>query len=164
MKNKISLFLFVILLMCTTTSYQDVVRNEKKPIRQEVLVLRAGSKDSIDRNSIGRKILLKNLFPDWPDRVGYQKEQDKFYKSGQAKLQEARKLRISDKFALKFLTVQEKDASDYFNGTGSYENYQNPKTLPNTFDTRQSFLLKIENREVRKNFLNSCNNLFKKDN
>ena len=61
------------------------------------------------------------------------------------------------------LTSQEQDAFDYFNGTGFYKNHQNPKTLPNIFDTRQSFLLKMESREVRETFLNSYNNRFKKD-
>jgi hypothetical protein len=64
----------------------------------------------------------------------------------------------------KLLTVPEKDALNYFNGTGSYKKYQNPKTLPNIFDTRQSFLLKMEDREVRENFLKTYNNRFKKGN
>jgi hypothetical protein len=36
------------------------------------------------------------------------------------------------------------------------------KTSPNIFDTRQSFLLKMEDPEVRTTFLNSYNNRFKK--
>lgn len=104
--------------------------------------MRAGGQDSTDRSSIGRKILLKNLFPDWPERIAYQKEQEKSYKSAQAKLREARKLHISDKYASKSLTVQEKVALNYFNGTGFYTQYQNPKTFPNVFDTKQSFFVK----------------------
>jgi len=62
------------------------------------------------------------------------------------------------------LILQEQDAFDYFNGTGVYKNHQNPKTLPNIFDTRQSFLLKMEDREMRETFLKSYNNRFKSDN
>ena len=101
--------------------YENVVNHRNQFVRQEILVLRAGGQDSTDRSSIGRKILLKNLFPDWPERVAYQKEQEKFYKSALAKLRESRKLSILDKSAEKLLTVQEKDAWNYFNGTGFYK-------------------------------------------
>ena len=151
-----------VLWICKPVSYQTIVGHQNQFVQQEVLLLRAGGsgEDSSDRRiSIGKKILLQNLFPDWPERIAYQKEQKKFYKSAQAKLREVKNLRILDKFAMKLMTVQEKDALDYFNGTGFYEKHQNPKTLPNIFDTRQSFLLKMEYREVREKFLNS----FKKD-
>lgn len=49
------------------------------------------------------------------------------------------------------------NAFDYFNGTRFYKNYQNPKTPPNRFDNRRSFLLKMENGEVREKFLESFN-------
>ena len=62
------------------------------------------------------------------------------------------------------LTPQEQEAFGYFNETGFYKNYQNSKTLSNIFDTRQSFLLKMENPGVWKTFLNSYNNRFKKGN
>jgi hypothetical protein len=52
------------------------------------------------------------------------------------------------------LTFQEQDAFDYFHGTGFYKDYQNPKTSPNIFDTRQSFLEKMQNFEMRTKFLN----------
>lgn len=38
------------------------------------------------------------------------------------------------------------------------------KTSPNIFDTRESFLKKMNNPEMRTNFLNSYNNRFKKNN
>lgn len=132
-------------------------------IRQEILTLKGGGQDSIDRSSVGKKILLENLFPDWEERMNYQKKQEKFYKPAQAKLRKWRRLRRDDKSLVKFLTIQEKDALDYFTGTGFYKKQQNSKTLPNIFDTRQSFLLKMDDRQVRKYFLNSYNNRFKKD-
>jgi hypothetical protein len=160
-QRSVLIFLFVIIVwICKPIPYDDVVRNRNQFVREEVLVLRGGKRDSTDRIHVGRKILLKNLFPDWPERVAYQKEQEKFYKSAQAKLQEAKKLRISEKSL--FLTVQERDALNYFNGTSFYEEHQNPKTLPNIFDTRQSFLLKMESHFVRTNFLNSYNWKYKK--
>ena len=55
------------------------------------------------------------------------------------------------------LTPQERDAFDYFHGTGFYKYYQNPKTLPNIFDTRQSFVVKMQDREMRTKFLDQFN-------
>ena len=164
-KDKCAIGFLLLFFIFRPISYEELEqRNWERNqfVRQEVLVLRAGGQDSTDRISVGRKILLKNLFPDWPERIVYQKEQEKFYKSARAKLQEARKFRIPNKFVGKLLTVPEKDALNYFNGTGFYKEHQNPKTSPNIFDTRRSFLLKMEDREVRENFLKSYNNRFKK--
>jgi len=139
--------------------YGYVVQNRNQSIRQEVLSLRAGSQDSTGRSNNGMKILLENLFPDWPERVDYQKKQEKFLQSGRKKLIKGNRLGMKIK-----LTPQEQEAFDYFNGTGFYKNYQNSKTLPNIFDTRQSFLLKMEDPGVRTTFLNSYKNRFKKGN
>ena len=49
------------------------------------------------------------------------------------------------------------DAMDYFQGTGFYARQQDPKTKPNIFDTRQSFLLKMHDDQMRTDFLNSFN-------
>jgi hypothetical protein len=166
-KDKCGIGFLLLFLIFRPISYQELEQRNWKGdqnqfVRQEVLVLRAGGQDSTDRISVGRKILLKNLFADWPERIVYQKEQEKFYKSARAKIEESRKIRIPNKSVGKLLTVPEKDALNYFNGTGFYKKYQNPKTLPNIFDTRQSFLLKMEDREVRENFLKSYNNRFQK--
>jgi len=144
-KDKCAISFLLLFFVFRPISYEELdQRNWERNqfVQQEVLALRAGGEDSTNRSSVERKILLKNLFPDWPERIIYQKKQEKFYKSTQAKLQESRKIRIPDKFVGKLLTVAEKDALDYFNGTEFYKKYQNPKTLPNIFDTRQSFLLK----------------------
>jgi hypothetical protein len=55
------------------------------------------------------------------------------------------------------LTPEEKDTFDYFNGVGFYKNYQNPRTSPNRYDTRRSFLVKMENEEMCGKFLESYN-------
>ena len=101
--------------------------------------------------------MLKAYFPDRDDRVNYQKKQEKFYKSARAKFQESKRLRLSNESFLKLLTVEEKDALDYFNGAGFYEKPQNSQTLPNVFDTRKSFLLKMENEKMRNQFLKAYN-------
>lgn len=155
------LTVFIIVWISKPIPYEEVVHNRNQFVREEILTLGGGAQDSIDRSSVGKKILLENLFPDWPERIAYQKKQEKFYKSAQAKLRECRRLRRDDKSLVRLLTVQEKDALDYFNGTGFYKEHQNPKTLPNVFDTRQSFLLKMDDRQMRKYFLNSYNNRFK---
>ena len=48
-------------------------------------------------------------------------------------------------------------ALDYFQGTGFYQKYQDPRLKPNIFDTRQTFLFKMHDPLLRKNFLNSLN-------
>lgn len=146
MKNTNRIFvllLFGILWICKPIPYEDVVRNQL--VRQEVLDLKGGSQYSTGRSSIGMKILLENLFPDWSERVDYQKKQEKFLQSGRKKLREGNRLRMKIK-----LTPQEQEAFDYFNGTGFSEKYQNPKTM--------------EDPEVRTTFLNSYNNRYKKEN
>lgn len=123
---------------------------------------RGGGSDSLNSSSnIGLKILLENLFLDWPDRVSYQKQQEKFYQAGKKKLREANRLRMGDRIKL---TPQEKDAYDYFHGTGVSKDRQNPKNSPCIYDTRQSFLLKMEDPKMRTTFLNSYNNRFQKQN
>ena len=68
---------------------------------------------------------------------------------------EIKRLRLLDN--KNYYTKEELDAMDYFNGTGFYQKEQDPKQKPNIFDTRQTFLLKMHNRILRNNFLNSLN-------
>ena len=56
------------------------------------------------------------------------------------------------------LTPQEQDSFLYFHGTGIYKYYQDPNTLSNIFDTRQSFLLKMRDSKMCTIFLNNYNN------
>ena len=55
----------------------------------------------------------------------------------------------------KFYTKEELDAIDYFQGNGIYVKYQNEKENYNIFDTRQSFLLKMHDDELRNEVLNN---------
>ena len=111
-----------------------------------ILNLRAGSYEKY--NSRLHRI-LENHFPDWPERIAYQNQQLRLYNSGRKKLIEAEKVHGQI-----HLTAEEEDARNYFEGTGFYASYQKPTVRPNIFDTRQSFLLKMHNPDLRRNFLN----------
>ena len=52
-----------------------------------------------------------------------------------------------------FLTDDEKDSIDYFEGKGFYKSEQDKSKMPNIFDTRQSMLLKLKNPEIRDKFI-----------
>lgn len=83
--------------------------------------------------------------------MDYQKKQKKIYRSRLARIAEAKRIRV--KFQP---TKQEQDAFDYFNGQNFYKYYQSLETPPNIYDTRWSFLLKVEkNKDMRENFLKS---------
>lgn len=161
LKNLLILLFFAILWTCKPISYQDLVRNQsiREKTIEKTIVLTGGQQDSRGKSSIGKKILLEKLFPDWPERVDFQNKQEKFFKSGRKKQISAKRVRKRIQ-----LTPEEQDAFNYFSSTGFYKNYQSPKTSPNIFDTRESFLKKMKNPEMRTNFLNSYNNRFKKNN
>ena len=86
--------------------------------------------------------------------MAYQQKQEKLYESAMRKAGEAERRRTKQNFRF---TAEELDAINYFEGTGIYAKYQDPKTKPNIFDTRQSFLLKMHDPIFRENFLNSFN-------
>ena len=46
------------------------------------------------------------------------------------------------------LTKQEQDTFDYFNGQNFYNYYQSLETPSNIYDTRWSFLLKVEKNKT----------------
>ena len=103
----------------------------------------------------GQQILLEKFFPDYPQRINYQRKQSKLYKSAIAKMKEAKKFsRLSFQQSL---TFEEQDALNYFNGDGPYKKHQDPATPPNLFDTRNSFLTKMRNKEMRQKFLKYYN-------
>lgn len=84
----------------------------------------------------------------------YQENREKVYKSAMRKRQEALNLRQKEDFAR---TKDEQDAIDYFLGRRFYRRYQDSSTKPNIFDNRQSFLIKMHNKEMRMDFLESLN-------
>ena len=95
-------------------------------------------------------------FPDWPARMNYKKTQEEFYKSAIQKQTQLKSLRIKDTSG--FYTKEKIDAINYFHRKGFYSYYQSLGTPPNIFDTRWSFLLKVEkNKDMRENFLKSYN-------
>ena len=102
-----------------------------------------------------KREILRKHFPDWEERMNYQEKQEKIYRSGLARMTEAKRVGMEQTFKL---TKKEQDAFDYFNGKNFYEEYQSIETPPNIYDTRWSFLLKIEkNKDMRENFLKSYN-------
>jgi hypothetical protein len=105
-----------------------------------------------------KREMLKKHFPDWERRINYQNQQLEFWQSGRRKIRDGKRAKLNEKQILQLFTRQEKDAFDYFNGTGFYNYHQDVKTPPNIFDTRSSFLLKVEkNREMREKFLKYYN-------
>ena len=105
--------------------------------------------------AINKREILRKHFPDWEERMNYQKKQEKIYRSGLARMTQAKRVRMEKTFKL---TKKEQDAFDYFNGKNFYKEHQSIETPPNIYDTRRSFLLKIEkNKDMRENFLKSYN-------
>ena len=59
------------------------------------------------------------------------------------------------------LIGKEQDVFDYLNRKNFYEEYQNIKTPSNMYDTRQSFLLKIEkNKDMREKLKINLRNIY----
>lgn len=97
---------------------------------------------------------LDIFFPDWKERITYQENREKVYKAAMLKRREALRLRKKEDFGP---TKDEQDALDYFLGAGFYQTYQDPSVKPNIFDNRHSFLIKVHNKEMRRDFMNSWN-------
>ena len=98
---------------------------------------------------------LEQSFPDWEGRMNFQQKQKKFYESAIKKKVEFKRLRMIDRHNI--YTKEELDALNYFDGTGFYRKHQDPKTKPNIFDNRQTFLLKMHDDQMRDEFLASFN-------
>lgn len=97
---------------------------------------------------------LEKFFPDWEERIAYQEDREKVYKAAMKRRRDALRLREKENFNR---TKDEQDAIDYFLGRGFYQTHQDPYAKPNIFDNRQSFLIKMHDKEMRMNFLNSFN-------
>lgn len=97
---------------------------------------------------------LERFFPDWEERIAYQENREKVYKSAMIKRSEALRLGLKEDFRR---TKDEQDAIDYFSGRGFYQKHQDFSVKPNIFDNRQSFLIKVHNKKVRINFVKSFN-------
>ena len=97
---------------------------------------------------------LEIFFPDWEERIAYQKNREKVYQAAMRKRREVLRLGQKEDFDR---TKDEQDAIDYFSGSGFYQIHQDPRVEPNIFDNRQSFLLKVHNKKMRMKFLKSFN-------
>ena len=103
-------------------------------------------------------IALEREFPDFQERIDYEKKQETLLRSVQAKqktLQETGTIVIQPQHYSKFYTNEELNAIDYYQGTGFYKQQQDLSTPPNKYDTRQTFLLKMHDSETRGKFLKS---------
>ncbi len=98
-----------------------------------------------------KKAIKAKFFPDLVERRDYQRKQAKLFISANRKLSELKRLRILN--PNQYLTSEEKDALNYFSGQGFYKDRQAIQTPPNVYDTRQTFLKKMENNEVQREFL-----------
>ena len=131
-------------------------------------VLRGGSDQNSDRKRFIVQIVdgktrkfdlvfhsqLEQHFPDWKERMEYQRNQEKLYDSAMKKRRQALRLRLQENWNR---TDEEQDAIDYFAGRGFYREHPKLSRKPNVFDNRQSFLFKMHNKEMRNDFLNSFN-------
>jgi len=113
---------------------------------------------NLDKKKIFKEMLAKH-FPDSAERLALEREQIGIYSKAAKKLKEYQKLKPLLKPHEKWLTDEEKFAIEYFHGKGIYKKYQDPKTPSNLFDTRQTFLKKMENEEMRRKFLENSNRL-----
>ena len=145
-----------------TVSYrQYVLHQHQKTVNKVLEIPYSGGRESTSNSFKKEKIdlsfhrRLKQHFPDWNERMDYQKKQEKFYKLAMKRKKELKRLRVLDKKS--YYTKEELDAMNYFQGTGFYITYQDPKVKPNIFDTRQSFLLKMHDDKLRNEFLDSFN-------
>ena len=147
-----------------TVSHRQYVRHQhQKTVNKVLEIPYSGGRESTSNSFKKEKIdlsfhrRLKQHFPDWNERMDYQKKQEKFYKLAMKRKKELKRLRVLDKKS--YYTKEELDAMNYFQGTGFYIKYQDLKVKPNIFDTRQSFLLKMHDDKLRNEFLDSFNRL-----
>ena len=162
MKKSVFNFLFMILLIVIWVlnpwPFERSLNSSKTYCIEKTQMVRGGS-DPLQRKAKSKipKKILRKYFPDFPERVEYQNRRLEFLQSSKKKLREADRLRLSDDFKSKLLTEDEKDALNYFGGTGFYKYHQDLTTPPNGFDTRETFLNKIQDSEMRNNFLKTYN-------
>lgn len=97
---------------------------------------------------------MEQSFPNWRERMVHEEKQTDIYKSALKKEREAKRTSMVISFKL---NKEEQDVIDYMQGTDFFTEWQNPRTEPNIFDTKRSFLLKMHNKELRDNFLNPLN-------
>lgn len=122
------------------------IRSGSQPRKKIVIIQTSLGKRKINIVTHRR---FEKFFPDWEGRIAYQKNREKVYKAAMRKRREALRLRKKEDFNR---TKDEQDAIDYFLGRDFYQTHQDPSVKPNIFDKRQSFLIKMHNKEMRMNF------------
>ena len=150
-------------------SSEDIFYNSNSQ-SQKIISIRAGAFNKKGNRSTKPKNfdanfhrILQKGFPDSERRIEYEKNQRDLYESAQKKLKMSPiGISSSEKLSEPF-SPEEKDAIAYFQGTGFYAYCQKLDERPNIFDTRETFLLKMHNPEMRENFLNALNRLSEKN-
>lgn len=131
--------------------------NRMKDSISFVQFLRGGHYKSKHFDKNFHRILQKG-FPDWEGRMEYEKKQRDLSNSVQKKLKMSPLGISSSKENLeKVFSPEEKDAIAYYQGKGVYQYYQKIEKPPNIFDTRETFLLKMHEKDTREKFLNALN-------
>ena len=114
------------------------------------------SVDNLAKKKYFKKMLVKH-FPDFESRVSMEKRQAVIYHKALKKIRGYQRISPLLENHQKWLTTEEKLSIDYFHGTEIYTKLQDPKTSPNIFDTRKSFLKKMEDQDMREKFLETYN-------
>ena len=114
------------------------------------------SVDNLAKKEYFKEMLVKH-FPDFESRASLEKQQAIIYQKAVKKIKEYQMISPLVKNYQKWLTAEEKSSIDYFNGTGIYAKFQDPKTPPNILDTRKTFLKKMEDQDMGEKFLETYN-------
>jgi hypothetical protein len=129
----------------------NIRSGDEKPT--EIVIIRTSSGQKKEINIITHR-RLERFFPDWRSRIIYQEDREKVYKQAMRKRREALRTKMPEDFNR---SKNEQDAIDYFLGRGFYKTHQDPNMIPNIFDNRQSFLIKMHDKKTRMNFLKNFN-------
>ena len=143
---------------CQTLTVIEQVRcgASEKPYSDRQQDKVTNSLDDLAKREYMKKILIEH-FPDLESRVFQEKRQGRIYQKAIKKIKEYKRISPLLNNYQELLTAEEKSAIDYFHGTGIYAKFQDPNTSPNIYDTRKTFLKKMENKEMREKFLEAYN-------
>ena len=164
-------FWTIIGYLCFTTLFSHLPSSVQTPSQAQIVIqeVRAGGKqphevineiinyvDNLAKKKYFKEMQVKH-FPDFESRASLEKQQAIIYKKAVRKIKEYKRLFPLLNNYQKWLTDEEKSSIDYFHGTGIYAKFQDPKTPPNILDTRETFLKKMENPDMREKFLETYN-------
>ena len=151
LKRIIIIFLFGILVGLSLNNNSNSEFNSNENSITLVNSLRGGGNRKYPKNfDKNFHRILRKGFPDSERRIEFEKSQLEFYNSARCKLHRAPIMSMENK--MKLLSPQERDAINYFTGQGFYRSQQDFRTKPNIFDTRESFLIKMDDESNRNDF------------